>query len=221
MNKQSIIGLLLLMIAVGAILYGTNVQNSFEYELSAAIGKHSTNITILIYGGILATLSGIILLVNHKNRQSKTFDVQASVTRLIHAILSGIALIAFLFFPVITLGNKIAFTGIDILRKSDKLSGEYELLFIMFLLVSVGNILLGIIPIRQRKTEEQRRDRIYASILMLIPLLGAYLLLTDQEGYLTAGNGLIGYAIASLFMILCNCLFEDEHTSLYTQTKKL
>ncbi len=147
MNKQQIIGLILLIIGVGAILYRTNAQNSFEYELSAAIGKHSTNTALLMCGGALA---GIILLVNHKGEeQSKTLDVQTSTTRLVHAILSGIALITFLFFPVITLGNKIAFIGIDIFRKSDELSGGYVLLSIIFLLVSVGNILLGIIPFRQ------------------------------------------------------------------------
>lgn len=220
MNTKQIIGLLLLIAGAGAILYGTNALNSLEYELSVAFENRPTNVTLLIWGGAFAALTGIILLVNHKGgEQNITFNIQTSTTRLVHTIFASIALIAFLFFPITTLGNKIVFTGIDIFNKSDELSWRYVLLFITFFLVSAGNILLGIVPIRQRKIEEQRRDRIYASILMFFPLLGAYLLLADQKDYLNVGNGLIYYAIASFIMILCNNLFEDEDTVMTTQTK--
>lgn len=179
MNIKQIIGIILLTTGILYLLCGINntlTPQQFIFSFQHLIHKPSIHTGHMIIGGSIIAFIGLVLLIT---QWKKSFVIQTNIARLLHAILSGIALAAFLFFPIVSLGGRnTGFSGIELLSKSN--SWEYDLLFYILLIISIGNVLLGIIPITKKGIEEQRRDRIYATSMMFYPLIGIYLLLKEN-----------------------------------------
>ena len=59
---MKILGWLLCIAGAIAATYGLVQSNSWEYQLEGALGADTTNIQVLLYGGIASALIGLILI---------------------------------------------------------------------------------------------------------------------------------------------------------------
>lgn len=71
MEVKQIIGIILLILGIGVVLYGINVKNSFQYQLGAAFGSGNNDVTIMIAGGVIVGAIGLVMVITGKSNKSE------------------------------------------------------------------------------------------------------------------------------------------------------
>ena len=71
METKQIIGVILLVLGIGVVLYSINVQNSMQYQLASAFGSSDTSIPITIAGGVIAGIIGLVMVLTGKSNKSE------------------------------------------------------------------------------------------------------------------------------------------------------
>ena len=72
MKSSQITGLILLILGIGVIIYGINVQNSVNYQFAKAFGSGAGNVVVMMFGGGVVAFIGLILLCVGKGQQEDT-----------------------------------------------------------------------------------------------------------------------------------------------------
>ncbi len=71
METKQIIGVILLVLGVGVLLYGINVTNSFQYQLGAAFGSGNNDVAVMIAGGVIVGAIGLVMVITGKSNKSE------------------------------------------------------------------------------------------------------------------------------------------------------
>lgn len=72
MKSSQITGLILLILGIGIIIYGINVQNSVNYQFAKAFGSGAGNVVVMMFGGGVVAFIGLILLCVGNGQQEDT-----------------------------------------------------------------------------------------------------------------------------------------------------
>lgn len=71
METKQIIGIILLVLGIGVLIYGINVKNSFQYQLGAAFGSGNDNVALVIAGGAIIGVIGLVMVISGKSTKTE------------------------------------------------------------------------------------------------------------------------------------------------------
>ena len=63
MEKNKIIGAAILVAGIALIVYGLNLQDTLSFKIKDFFGKEDPTSTYSIFGGFVASVVGVVLLV--------------------------------------------------------------------------------------------------------------------------------------------------------------
>lgn len=69
MNLKQVFGMFLLLAGMGALIYGLSIRDSFEYKFVSAFGGDTSRVGLLMIGGIIASVTGVLLMVFGRNEE--------------------------------------------------------------------------------------------------------------------------------------------------------
>lgn len=70
MNLKQVFGMFLLLAGMGAFIYCLSIRDSFEYKFVSAFGGDTSRVGLLMIGGIIASVTGVLLMVFGRNEES-------------------------------------------------------------------------------------------------------------------------------------------------------